>query len=214
MSSRCSLRFFIDFFFIPFALFATFRIFAPTMRYLLPFMLAAGIMMLGACKEKKKQEDIITTKYVPKRPQAPIAMNDEHLSDTVRWKNAVYYVKIDRTASDSLPMLSDEIGQKYKDNYVTLTVLRSDQSVFFSKKFSKNNFVSYLNADYKRNGLLSSMRFNEVDDGELEFSVAIARPDALDDEYLPLELTINAQQGIAIKVDNDMLDEFDDDSED
>ena len=184
------------------------------MRYLLPIMLVAGIMMLGACKEKKKQEDIITTKYVPKRPQAPIAMNDEHLSDTVRWKNSVYYVKIDRTASDSLPMLSDEIGQKYKDNYVTLTVLRSDQSVFFHKKFSKSTFASYLNADYQRNGLLSSMRFNEVDNGELEFSVAIAHPDALDDEYLPLELTINAQQGMAIKVDNDMLDEFDDDAED
>jgi hypothetical protein len=186
------------------------------MRYLLPLIMAAGIMMLAACKETKKSEDIITTKYVPKKPKAPIAMSEEHLVDNVQWMGSTYRVKVDRVPSDSLPMLSDEIGQKYIDNYITVSILRSDQSVFFKRTFTKNSFASYLTADYKKTGLLSSIRFSEVDGKELEFSVIIAHPDALDDEYLPLEMSINNMQGIAIEVDNDMLDDFDeaDDNDD
>ena len=53
--------------------------------------------------------------------------------------------------------------------------------------------------------------FHEVDDNELEFSVIISHPDA-DDEFIPLEMNINAQGGIQIKL-GDLIDEREEEEE-
>ncbi|MBQ9667848.1 MAG: DUF4738 domain-containing protein [Prevotella sp.] len=174
------------------------------MKKLIPILLAVGIMMLGACKEKKQSEEIITTKYVPKKPGAPVSMPPKETAEQVSWAGKPYEVKISRAAVDSLPMVANEIGQKYVDNRITLTILRGDGSVFFSKSFSKASFLSYLTADYRRDGLLTDMRFKDVKGSELNFIVTIAEPEATDDEFLPLALSVNRDGGIGIKVEDDL----------
>ena len=37
-------------------------------------VLVAGLTLFGGCKEKKQTDDIIATKYIPKKPLPPIAM--------------------------------------------------------------------------------------------------------------------------------------------
>lgn len=182
------------------------------MKRILPLFMATGIMMLGAvaCKEKKQSEpDIITTKYVPEKPQAPIRMSVDQRQTDIKWLGRQYVVKVQRTPVDSLPMVADETGQKYIDNKVTLTIMRSDSSVFFSKTFLKSSFSSYIDNDYQKRGVLENIVFHEVDDNELEFSVIVSHPDA-DDEYIPLEMNINGQGGIHIERGN-LFDERDDD---
>ena len=174
------------------------------MKRIIPVILAAGIMMLGACKEKKQTEEIITTKYVPKKPGAPIRMQDNKGTENVVWGGATYELTVSRNAVDSLPMVSNEIGQKYVDNRIRLTIRRKDGSVFFDKSFTKSSFTSYLPADYRQMGLLTDMRFNKVNGGELAFVVTIAEPEATEDEFLPLELSVNRNGGIGIKVMDDM----------
>ena len=184
-------------------------------QILLIMVLAAGTMMLGGCKEKKQTGDIITTKYVPKKPQPPIAMPQDRQVLNVGWVGRNYEVAIVRTSVDSLPMVADDTGQKYIDNSVTISIKRADGSMFFEKTFVKGSFASYIDANFRKNGLLASIRFDEVDGPEMEFSVVIGLPDAVDDVYVPLELTINSQGGISIKQDDDMgLRDFDDDGDD
>ena len=161
-------------------------------------------MMLGACKEKKQTEEIITTKYVPKKPGAPISMQSKETVEHVSWAGKSYEVKVSRVPVDSLPMVVNEIGQKFVDNRISLTIQRSDGSVFFNKSFSKASFLSYLTADYRKEGLLSDMRFKEVKGAELSFIVTIAEPEATDDEFLPLALSVNREGGIGIKVEDDL----------
>lgn len=161
--------------------------------------------MLGACKQKKQTDDIITTKYVPKKPGAPIRMQKTTLTDNVSWGGQSYEVKIVREPADSLPMAKNEIGQQYVDNRIALTITRSGNTTpFFSRTFSRASFASYLTGDYSRNSLLANMRMRGVEASELTFTVAIAPPDATDDEFLPLKLSINRNGGIAIKVEDDM----------
>ena len=174
------------------------------MKRIVPLLLAAGIMMLGACKEKKQTEEIITTKYVPKKPGAPIRMANKQDTEKVSWLGATYELMIKRTAVDSLPMVSNEIGQKYVDNRIGLTIRRADGSTAFDRSFSKASFASYLTADYRRNGLLADMRFKEAANGELRFIVTIAEPEATEDEFLPLLLSVTRDGGIGIKVVDDM----------
>ena len=185
------------------------------MKRLLPLVLVLGTMMLSACKEKKQTDDIITTKYVPKQLQAPIGMPADKQVQTVEWGGAAYQVSVSRVAADSLPMVKDEAGQKYKDNRITVSVTRQDGSSVLKRTFTKSAFTQYVDEVFRKNGILASIRFDEVDNGKLEFSVVIALPDAIDDMFIPLEMTVDRNGIINIREDDDMdmLDYVEDEDE-
>ena len=171
------------------------------MKQIIPFLMAAGIMMLvPGCKEKKQPTDIVMTKYEPKRLVAPIRMPADVRTSQVEWMGRQYSVVIERLAADSLPMVKDETGQEFVDNKITLTIKRSDGSVFYHKVFTKAAFASYLTDTYRQKALLSSMIFHEVDNNELEFAASISMPDS-DDEFIPLEISVNKNKGIQIERD-------------
>jgi len=183
------------------------------MKKLLPILLVAGFTMLApGCKEKKKTADIITIKYEPKKPQAPITMERAVRTNQVEWMGNHYSITIVREAADSLPMVKDETQQAFIDNRISLTILRSDSTVFFKHVFTKSSFASLLTDNYRKNALLSSMIFHEMDDNELEFAISVSMPES-DDEFIPIELKIDRQGNIAIERDT-LIDTWGGDSDD
>lgn len=179
------------------------------MKSIVPFLMAAGIMMLAteACKEKKQSEDILITQTETEQPQAPIRMNVDIRVSPVNWMGKSYSVTIRREPADSLSMVSDENGQKYVDNCVALTIERSDGTVLLRRSFTKNSFASYIDSDYKLHGILENIVYHDIQDNELAFAVIVSHPDA-DDEFIPLELKINAQGGMSVKRGNLLEDEI------
>ncbi|MBQ7683814.1 MAG: DUF4738 domain-containing protein, partial [Bacteroidaceae bacterium] len=166
-------------------------------------MLLAALMTASACQEKKQTGDIITASYTPQQPQAPIALPADSQTVDVQWKGSPYVVRIVRTPVDSL-LVTDDGGQEYYDNAVRLSVKRQDGSVLFSKTFTKNTFASYVQNPFRRMGVLGGIQFDEVSGQNLKFSVVIGLPDALDDVYVPLEMTIDSQGGLGIRQTDDM----------
>ena len=174
-------------------------------QMLLYTLLAAVIMTMGACKEKKQMPDVlITDKYEPKKLQAPIRMPENNQVNTVNWQGHPYQVEIRRVADDSLAMLKDDNGQEYVDNRIDLTIKRQDGSVFFSQIFTKSSFVACLEEPFRGSGQLTSIRFDSVDNSAIEFTVVIGLPDAVDDLFVPLEMTVDRQGFVKIEQDNDM----------
>ena len=151
----------------------------------------------SACKEKQKSDDIIVAKYVPEGPKDPIKMSTDRRQNDIDWLGRSYSVRIVRQAADSMSMLKDETGQKYYDNRVVLTILRSDSSVFVRKVFTKETFSSYVDADFRQKGILENVVFHGVDSQMLKFGVVISRPGS-DDEFVPLDLTIDKNGGMSI----------------
>ncbi len=184
------------------------------MKYLFPLILVAGLVVFGACKEKKESTDIITTKYVPKKPQPPIAMPSETITKNVTWQDKPYTVVITRQASDSLLQVKDENGQPYIDNRVEIVVTRADGSVFFKKVFTKASFNAYIDESFRKNGILAGIQYDEIDSKGMEFSVVVGLPDALDDVFVPLELVVDRFANIAISRDDDMDMRGNDDDDD
>ena len=184
------------------------------MKHLFPLILVAGLVVFGACKEKKESTDIITTKYVPKKPQPPIAMPSETITKNVTWQDKPYTVVITRQASDSLSLVKDENGQPYVDNRVEIVVTRADGSVFFKKVFTKASFNAYIDESFRKNGILAGIQYDEIDSKGMEFSVVVGLPDALDDVFVPLELVVDRFANIAISRDDDMDMRGNDDDDD
>lgn len=166
--------------------------------------MVAGMMMLGACKEKKQTDDIITSKYVPKTLEDPIMMAEDHQTDDVVWQGNHYQIDILRMPVDSLPKVQDDDGQQYVDNLIDVKISRKDGSQFFHKSFVKRYFMAHLDEPFKRNGQLVSIRYNEVDNSALEFSVVVGMPDAPDDLFVPLKMIIDRQGAIRVEKDDDM----------
>jgi hypothetical protein len=174
------------------------------MKHILPLILVAGLVVLGACKEKKQSTDIITTKYVPKQLQDPIAMPADTQTKNIEWQGKPYTITIDRVPVDSLPQVKDENNQPYVDNRVKLTIMRADGSAFFQRTFTKASFNTYIDDSFRKNGILAGFRYDEVENSGIEFSVVVALPDAIDDVFVPLELVVDRQGGVSITRDDDM----------
>lgn len=169
------------------------------MKTILPLCLFTGMVMLGmvSCKEKKTTDDIYVAKYVPEEPGAPIRSTVDARRTDVKWLNAFYTVSTKREAADSLPKLKDETGQEYFDNRVTLTIQRSDSSVFFHRVFTKQAFLSHIAENFRDKGYLENIIFHDVEDGCLKFGVAVSRP-GYEDEYVPLDLFVDRHGNLRI----------------
>lgn len=164
------------------------------------FLLVAAVSLIGgltACKEKQKSEDIIVAKYVPDAPKGPIKMPKDVRNTDIEWLGKSYTVRICREPADTVHMLKDGTGQQYFDNYATLTILRSDSSAFVKKVFTKEAFASYVDADFRQNGIFENLVFHGIEDQLLKFGAVISRP-GNEDEFIPLDVMIDRKGGMVI----------------
>jgi len=164
--------------------------------------LAFLLVTLTACSEKKKSNDVITKRVetvVSDTPQRMQAYTDER---DVQWIGKTYHIAIHRQAADSLPMVKDETGQKFVDNQISLSVSRSDGSVFFSHQFKKSDFLKQLDADYSKTGILEGFVFDKTDNDYLVFAASVCHPQT--DEYIPLVVRLSRMGQLTIERDTQM----------
>ena len=160
------------------------------------------VLTLTACGGKQKSNDIITKTVEMPKPQGPVSLQPYNDSRDVSWIGKKYHVEINRHASDSLPMVKDETGQQFVDNYITLEVSRQDGSKFYSRKFTKKDFEKYLDDDYRETGILEGFVFDKTDGDWLEFAASVCHPQT--DEYIPLIVRLSRMGELAIKRDSQM----------
>lgn len=168
------------------------------------FMVIATGMLLSmvGCGEKKKSETIITQRVEKVTPQGPERMQEYNDSRDVAWIGKQYKVTVHRQPGDSLPMVKDETGQKFVDNIISVSVLRADGSQFFSRNFTKSDFLQYLDDDYTKTGILEGLVFDKADGDWLEFAASVCHPHT--DEYIPLVVRLSRMGQLTIQRDTQM----------
>ena len=159
-------------------------------------------LVLGACGNKKKSEDIIAQRVVKAAPQGPIRMPENTDQREVNWIGKTYQVTIHRLPADTLSMVKDDTGQQYVDNIFTLTVARQDGSVFFTRKFVKTDFARLVGEDFRRTGILEGFVFDKANGDWLEFGASVGRPQT--DEYIPLVVRLSRMGDLDMKVDTQL----------
>lgn len=154
-------------------------------------LIACALMAFASCKKKVQDDNIIVDKVVTKKIVATQRMEDSDQSGTFQWiKGAEYRYNIQRTASDSLAhVVNHDIP--YTDNSITLTVKRSDGSVFFTKTFTKENFSPVLPRQFMESGVLLSMNFNKVVGNEAFFVISVGSPDENNEEFCYAQLVLD-----------------------
>ena len=171
-------------------------------RVIIALSVVVAALILGACGNKKKSEDIIAQRVVKAAPQGPIRMPENTDQREVNWISKTYQVTIHRQPADTLSMVKDENGQQFVDNIFTLTVARQDGSVFFTRKFVKSDFSRLVGDDFHRTGILEGFVFDKANGDWLEFGASVGRPQT--DEYIPLVVRLSRMGNLEMKVDTQL----------
>ena len=180
----------------------------------LTIVLAFGVLMgVVACKEKKQNDVIITTKPVPEAKKPTQKVGDYETTTPVDWVGSTYQVLVERKADESLPLADDGQGNKYYDNRITVKIVRKDGSEFFNRTFVKEDFSAYVDALYKKNSALLGIVLDRAEADYLVFAASVGSPDKMSDEYVPLVMKVSRFGDVKISKDT-QLDTMSDGSED
>lgn len=180
--------------------FATMKSNKTTIRIFIASAVCTAMTMFAACSEKPKSNDIIAKKPVKTAPKPTQNMGDYKQERTIEWLGGHYTINVERKADKSLPLAVDESGNKYYDNRITLTIMRSDGTEFFKRTFSKADFAEYAGDDYN-NGALLGIVTDHTDGDNLIFAASVGSPDKMSDNYVPLILKISRLGSISISRD-------------
>lgn len=167
------------------------------MKYAAAVLLALTVGCGGNETAQEKEARRADTAAVSK----VVVMPPYSYSDTIHAGSRLMEYKLERHASDSLFVRDAETGDKYADNYYTLTITR-DGSVFFSHRFTKASFASLLDRGFRKNGILDGFRYAGTSDGKLLFGACISYPDS--DMSTPFVVTVATDGSFGIKLDDIM----------
>ena len=180
----------------------------------LTMVLAFGVLMgVVACKEKKQNDVIITTKPLPEAKKPTQKVGDYETTTPVDWVGSTYQVLVERKADESLPLADDGQGNKYYDNRITVKIIRKDGSEFFNRTFVKEDFSAYVDALYKKNSALLGIVLDRAEADYLVFAASVGSPDKMSDEYVPLVMKVSRFGDVKISKDT-QLDTMSEGSED
>ena len=126
--------------------------------YLLLLPLALAVAACGGKNGSSNKESVLARQdsvdaHGLQRMQSSKAETD------IKFKGRDYHSLVSRTPDESLPHVSNEMGDTYVDNKIVLRITRGSENVL-NKTFTKNDFSSVVDAKcLRRQCVLSADRF-------------------------------------------------------
>ena len=122
---------------------------------------ACAIFMLSSCGEKKSnvKEEAQQTEQQQAVAGTPYAEPELKNSSTAKLGGRTYQITVERRADTSLPVVTDELGNRFYDNRVEVSILRDGQP-FFKRSYTKDAFSDFLSASDKQGTVLLGMAFD------------------------------------------------------
>ena len=155
---------------------------------LFSLLVCAVTLLLQNCGKADRQEVTHYDYEQPDTTKSLIASADYRFADTITIDNHHYEYVIERHAADSLPIITDDEGDKYADNIATLSVHR-DGNQIFKRTFYKSTFRHLLPRGFYHGSVLDGMAFERPDGANLRFVASVSNPGT--DLFVPILITID-----------------------
>lgn len=122
---------------------------------------ACAIFMLSSCGEKKSNVNVeaLQTEQQQAVAGTPYAESELKNTSTAKLGGRTYQITVERRADTSLPVVTDELGNRFYDNRVEVSILRDGQS-FLQRSYTKDAFSDFLSASDKQGTVLLGMAFD------------------------------------------------------
>ena len=120
-----------------------------------------------------------------------------------KFKGKEYHSFVSRTPDESLPHVTNEMGDTSVDNKIVLRLTRGNETVL-NKTFTKNDFSSVVDAKFLSKSILEGLVYDKTTSQGIVYAASVCYPQT--DLYMPLSITITADGKMSIRK-VDMLDE-------
>lgn len=166
--------------------------------YLLWLPLAVAMTACGGNSGSSNKKSMLATQdSVDAHGLQRMQVSDNEMN--IKFKGKEYHSKVSRTPDESLPHVSNEMGDTYVDNKITLRLTRGGENVL-NKTFTKNDFSSVVDADFLSKSVLEGIVYDKTTPQGLVYAASVCYPQT--DLYVPLSITITADGKMSIqKVD-------------
>ena len=170
--------------------------------YLLLLPLALTVVACGGKNGSSNKESVLATQdsvdaHGLQRMQSSKAETDS------KFKGKDYHSLVSRTPDESLPHVSNEMGDTYVDNKIVLRITRGGENVL-NKTFTKNDFSSVVDANFLSKSVLEGIVYDKTTPEGIVYAASVCYPQT--DLYVPLSITVSADGKMSIKK-VDMLEE-------
>ena len=161
------------------------------MRKLIYLLLLPLAVAVTACGGKKGSSD----------NQSLLARIDSIDAHGLQGKD--YHSFVSRIPDESLPHVTNEMGDTYVDNKIVLHLTRGNETVL-NKTFTKNDFSSVVDAKFLSKSILEGIVYDKTTPQGIVYAASVCYPQT--DLYMPLSITITADGKMSIRK-VDMLEE-------
>lgn len=161
-------------------------------------------VLLAACKGKGTTETPSDVLPVAEQDTVTHSMAGCDFNDSIQAWGSHLTFTIHREPCDSMPIITDQYGTKYKDNLFVLTIMRGGQT-FFRHLFTKNDFSSLLGADFRKHGMFDGFRCAGYQDDKLTFGTCVSFPES--DMSQPFLVKVARDGSYVIEVDKTPINE-------
>lgn len=115
--------------------------------------------------------------------------------NTFTFKGKEYQSRVFRRPDDNLPIVTNEQGEKFVDNRITLRISTGGKSVV-DKDFTKENFASLVDARFLKHSILEGLVYDKTTPKGMVYAASICYPQT--DLYIPLSITVSADGKISL----------------
>lgn len=151
------------------------------------FILVIGVVVsllsCGGGAEEKEKVDERVYQHSVNAPSGEYSMQPSSAQGIISMNDVNYKYEVNRTPSPQLPKVKDEQGNSYVDNVIELKVFRKDKQIL-SKRFTKKDFASQVNATFLAGSILEGLVFDREVNGRLRFAASVCYPQT--DLFMPL----------------------------
>lgn len=157
---------------------------------------------LISCNKSKTEKTIETV--TPKQVETTnVTIKKESFSNSgkVTVKGKEYEYKFTFNPCDSLPIVTNSVGQKYYDNIVDLIITEGERKIY-KHTFEKTSFNEIVPANFMQTSALVGFNYNynkENDHSAFFFIVTVGDPDDSAELSYPMELTIETNGRWSVK---------------
>lgn len=128
----------------------------------------------------------------------------------IKFNGKDYHSFISRTPDESLPRVSNEMGDTYVDNKIVLRLTRGNESIF-NKTFTKTDFASIVDADFLAKSILEGIVYDKTTPQGIVYAASVSYPQT--DLYIPLSITITANGKMSLKKVDNLEDDYNEETQ-
>lgn len=139
----------------------------------------------------------------------PQRMQVSDVTERFTWNGRAYTSTVVRRPDDALPLVSNEQGECFVDNRITLR-LTCEGKTLVDRVFTKNDFAALVNARFMKYAILEGLVFDQTTAGGVVYAASVCYPQS--DLYVPIRIVVRGNGAVTLEKADLMEDLYDTDS--